>query len=118
MRWPGFLRARASPQSAAPAVGATPLPRSEERLDARGDRVDREAGERADHRAVDADELQIASDLQLELLGGLTRVPALDGLGDDPGDLAAVVAHDVGRGIRHPLVDLPGEFGVGREPDA
>ena len=46
------------------------------------------------------------------------RVPALDGLGDDARDLVPVVAHDVGRGIRHPLVDLGGELVVRREPGA
>src|SRR4051812_13621417 len=40
-------------------------------------RVDQQSGQRADHRAVDPDELEVAADLQLDLPRGLLRVPAL-----------------------------------------
>ena len=48
-----------------------------------GQRVDRQPGQRADHGAVDPDELQVAADLQLEPAAGLLGVPSLDGRGDD-----------------------------------
>lgn len=42
------------------------------------DRVDDQPHERADQRAVDPDELQVAPDLQLQAPAGLGRVPARD----------------------------------------
>jgi hypothetical protein len=41
---------------------------------------------RAHHRAVDADELQIAAEEQFQLAGGLGGVPTLDGPGDQAGE--------------------------------
>src|SRR5215207_666570 len=77
--------------------------RSEEDL---GGGMDGQAGERADDRAVDADELQVPPDLQFDLAGGLDTVPALDGVGDQGRDLAGVMPHDVGGGAFHPAVCL------------
>ena len=59
--------------SAAPAAGA---PGSAQQ---HGDGVDEQPDQRADHRAVDADELQVPPDLELEAPAGLLRVPARDG---------------------------------------
>ena len=42
---------------------------------------------RAHHRAVDADELQVAAEKQFQLAGGLGGVPPLDGPGDQAGEL-------------------------------
>ena len=42
---------------------------------------------RAHHRAVDADELQVAAEKQFELAGGLGGVPPLDGPRDQAGEL-------------------------------
>ena len=56
------------------------------------DGVDRQAGQRADDRAVDPDELQVATDLQLEAPTRLGGVPPLHGRRDDAGQIVAVVA--------------------------
>src|SRR5690606_18661212 len=54
--------------------------------------------------AVDADELQVATDVQLDALRGLHAVPPLDGLGDHRSELAAVaVDHEDGRVAEHPV---------------
>jgi hypothetical protein len=41
----------------------------------------------ADHGAVDADELEVRAEEQFQLAGGLLGVPALDGAGDQAGEL-------------------------------
>ena len=57
-----------------PSTSAT-APAGSEHL---GDDVDEQADQRADHRAVDADELQIPPDLQLQAPAGVRGVPAGD----------------------------------------
>src|SRR5690606_34732925 len=69
-----------------------PRERSEQRL---ADRVDHQAGQRTDHGAVDADELQVPPHLQLDLAGGLLGVPPLDRVSDQGGQLGAVVGDHV-----------------------
>ena len=75
--------------------------------------MDGEAGEAADDRAVDADELEVAADLQLDAPCGVGAVPALDGRGDQVGDLALVVVDDVLDGALDPVVDLRLQLWVG-----
>ena len=53
------------------------------------DEVDDEAGEAADDRAVDADELEVAADLQLDAARRLGRIPAGDGRRDQLAHLLA-----------------------------
>src|SRR6476469_1378469 len=54
------------------------------------DGVDQHPHQAADDGAVDADELQVAADVQLDPAGGLLAVPALDGVRDHRGQLTAV----------------------------
>src|SRR2546429_4627365 len=46
------------------------------------DRVNRQADEATHQRPIDADELQVTSDRELEAPGGRRGIPAGDGLGD------------------------------------
>ena len=94
------------------ATGVVPSTerRSEQRL---ADGVDRQAGEPADDRAVDADELQVTADLQLDAPRRVGAVPALDGRGDEVGDLTAVVLDDVGERPLDPVLELRLQLDVG-----
>src|SRR5258708_21754830 len=51
------------------------------------------------HRAVDADELQVAAEKQFQLAGGLGGVPPLDSAGDQAGQVVVEVVGD-GPGAR------------------
>jgi hypothetical protein len=79
------------------------------------DAVDHEPGEPADERAVDADELQVATDGQLDAAARFVGVPLLDRGGDEVGDLVPAGVDDVARRGFDPRVDLVGERGVGRD---
>src|SRR6185503_17825872 len=83
--------------------------------------VDHDAGEATDHRAVDADELEVAADLQLDATAGVVGVPLLDGGGDQVGHLVAVLLDQVVDGPFDPAVDLGPQLGIGldgvAEPD-
>src|SRR6201996_2064952 len=71
------------------------------------DRVQDQADQRADHGAVDADELQVPAQQQLQLAGGLVGIPALDRAGDQAGKLVVVLLGDgPGSGLEHPLQAL------------
>src|SRR2546429_6422355 len=54
------------------------------------DRVNRQADEAAHQRPIDPDELQVASDGELEAAGGRRRIPAGDGLGAEEADFLPV----------------------------
>ena len=54
------------------------------------DGVDHQTDQRTDHRAVDADELQIAANLQFEAPAGVGGVPARDRAGDELGQVGGV----------------------------
>src|SRR6476620_8961832 len=73
--------------------------RSKRLSDQLADGIDRQAGEAADDGAVDADELEVAADLQLDAPG---RV----------GGVALVVLHHVTGEALHPAVDLALQVGV------
>src|SRR5256885_13331461 len=51
------------------------------------DRVNRQADEATHQRPIDADELQVTSDRELEAPGSRRGIPAGDGLGDEVADL-------------------------------
>ncbi len=74
------------------------------------------AGQPADDRAVDADELEVAPDLQLHLARRGVGVPPLDRAGDHVADLVAVVVDHVADGAHHPVVDLALQLLVDRQP--
>src|SRR5690348_9636825 len=62
---------------------------------------------RAHYRAVDADELQVAAEQQLQLAGRLGGVPPLDGPGDQAGQVVVEVISDgPGARLHHPLEPL------------
>ena len=59
---------------------------------------------RPHHRAVDADELQVAAEEQFQLAGGLGGVPPLDGPGDQAGELVVELVGQRPRPrLEHPL---------------
>src|SRR6188472_1588700 len=70
------------------------------------DHVDEQPGEAADHRPVDPDELEIATDLQLDAPRRLGRIPPRDGRGDELADLVPRLLGELAGGRDHPLVDL------------
>src|SRR5215216_6193304 len=79
---PGAQR-RDTPKSAV-AVQAVPRPvGGRSAAEELGDRVDDQAGQAAHQRAVDADELQVLADLQLDLARRVLRVPRGDRAGDE-----------------------------------
>src|SRR4051794_33961520 len=80
------------------------------------DRVDEQPGEAADHGAVDADELEVPADLQLDAPGGLVRVPPLDRRGDEVAHLPARLLHHLPHRRADPLVDLRLQLRVVPEP--
>src|SRR5688572_9114032 len=55
-----------------------------------GHEVDQETGHAADDGPVDADELQVAAEQELELVGRLVGVPAGDGRRDQRRDLVTM----------------------------
>ena len=72
----------------------------------------------ADHRAVDADVLQIAAEEQLQLAGRLGGVPPLDGPGDKFGEVVVeMIGERPGPGLDHPLQAV-GEAAVRTEAAA
>src|SRR5437879_10630032 len=79
------------------------------------DRVDRQADEATHQRPIDPDELQVASDRELEAPGGRVRIPAGDGLGDEVADLLPVLLHDPHDQVGHHGVDLVEQRVVGGE---
>src|SRR5581483_11912405 len=78
--------------------------------------VDQHPCQATDDGAVDPDELQVATDVEFDPLGGLPAVPALDRVGDHGRGLLAVALHQpdgcVGRGG----VELGTQFGVIDDP--
>ncbi len=78
--------------------------------------MDHDAGQPADDGAVDADELEVAPDLQLHLARRGVGVPALDGAGDHVADLVAIVVDHVTDAAQDPVVDLALELLVDRQP--
>ena len=74
--------------------------------------MDRQARERADDRAVDADELQVLAHEQLEGARGLLAVPAGDRLLDHPGERRAVGAQRIRRGAAGVAVHAVAQLGV------
>jgi arginine deiminase len=80
------------------------------------DGVQRHAHAAADHGPVDPDELQVAAQQQLELARRLGGVPALDGPGDQAGELVMeLVGERPHAGLDHALETLL-EALVGAEP--
>ena len=83
-----------------------------------GDRVDQDARDPADDRAVHADELEVAAHLELDLAGGLGGVPAAHRVRDQSGQLGSVVRHKVGGDTLQPAVHLGPQLRVVAEPGA
>ena len=87
--------------------------------------MDREPGEATDDGAVDADELEISADLELDAVSGVLGIPAFNGVGDQGANLAPAgfgqVHHDgfepcVDLGLKVRVIDQPvgeGRDGVG-----
>src|SRR3954468_8312882 len=80
--------------------------------------MDHESHQSSYDRAVDADELQVTSDMQLDPACRLTSVPAFDGVGDDGRDLGAVALDHEDGEVRRARVDGRPERGVLAEPGA
>ena len=69
--------------------------------------MDAEPGQRADDGAVDPDELQVAAHVQLDALGRLLAVPAVDRHRDDLGELAAVGVDEERHHLAEPRLEPP-----------
>src|SRR5205809_6573733 len=74
--------------------------------DEHGDEIQHEADEAAHQRAVDADELQIAADLDLDLSRGVGRVPSLHGASDELGHLGPILIYHAQHQPFHGVVDV------------
>src|SRR6266446_2174031 len=83
-----------------------------------GDRVDQQADEPADERAVDPDKLQVPSHRQLESPRGRLSIPARHRLGDQVADLVAILFDDPRRDLDQQIVDLGEERGIRQQGDA
>ena len=78
--------------------------------------MDRQPDERPDDSAVDADVLEVAADIELDALGGFLRIPALDGVGDDAGDLRAEALGQITGSGGDLVIDTAGELRVRLQP--
>lgn len=75
--------------------------------------VDCQTYQGSDHRAVDADELEVSAYVEFYAGGCLAAVPAFDGVGDDGDDLGAVGADHVADCFGGSGVDLVDQGLVG-----
>src|SRR5215218_6966085 len=91
----------------------TGCPRS---ADEHGDEIEHEADEAAHQRAVDADELQVAADLDLDLSRSVGRVPALYRPGDELGDLGPILIYHAEDQSFQRIVDVLQELLAGQCP--
>ena len=80
--------------------------------------VERKPDEAADERAVDADELQIRADVELDAPRRRLRVPTLDGFRNDLAQGVAIIVDDVEQHLLEPVVELRCQRGVGSQPRA
>lgn len=78
-------------------------------------RVEDQPDRGSDDAAVDADELEVGAEQELEAPRGLPSVPTGDGVRDEPGDLAVEPIGDEGGGLGKALVSSGAELLVGRE---
>jgi len=78
--------------------------------------VNHQPGESADDRAVDADELQVATNVEFDAFGRLFAIPPIDSLGDDRRHFAAIVVDHVGRKIRQHRIETQTQRFIGQEP--
>src|SRR4029079_3000669 len=75
-------------------------------------RMDQDSHQTTHDRALDADELQVLPDVQLDLARRLAAVPLVDGLGDDRGQLTSVAIHEEHRERGRALVQPDPELAV------
>lgn len=62
-------------------------------------------------RSIDADELQVASDVEFYAVRHCVRVPFFDGIADDGGDFAFAVDDDTEQDLLQPSIDaMPDGF--------
>src|SRR5215208_596063 len=80
--------------------------------------VDDQPGQAADERAVDADELQVAPDRELDAARGGVGVPAVHRLRYQARDLVLVALEQHERDLQHPVVDLLHQRLVGQHGTA
>src|SRR6202008_4062674 len=78
-------------------------------------RVEAKAGEAADQRAVEADVLQIAADIDLDQRDQLRHVPALHLVRDEALYAALLVGNEAAQHDDEALVDLAAQLGIASE---
>src|SRR5438270_6414537 len=76
---------------------------------------DEQAGQAAHQRAVDADVLQVRTDVALELADELVLLPAHDLVLDEAPDLGAVLLDDERRAFENLLVEPGLDFAIGAQ---
>src|SRR3954468_19720134 len=74
--------------------------------------VERKSGETADQRTVEADVLQVATDVDFDQRNQLRHVPRLDLVGDEGRDAALLVGDEAAQHRYQALVDLAAQLGV------
>src|ERR1700676_2139477 len=72
----------------------------------RPQQVEQHADATADQRAIEADELQVLANLELDFLRHIPSVPTLDDIGDEQRDLVPVSEHQRLQSPCQPLVEL------------
>src|SRR5690606_611001 len=102
---------RGVPTATRPVTRHAPTARGPRSADQLADGVDEQPDQATDDGAVDADELQVTADLELDAVGGVAGVPPGHGRGDHVADLALRALDQLDRGRRDPAVD-PGPQGL------
>ncbi len=71
--------------------------------------IDHQPGQPAHHCAVDADELKIAANLQLDLIAGYVGVPFAHRMRNQLAKLVAILLAGVDNQALHPAIDFVGQ---------
>ncbi len=77
--------------------------------------IKRKTRKAADQRAVEADVLQVAADIDLDQADQLRHVPGLDLIGDEAGDAALLVGDEAAQHHHDALIDFRAHLGISRE---
>src|SRR5436305_9439015 len=77
--------------------------------------VEREAGEAADQRTVEADVLQVAADVDFDQRNQLRHVPGFHLVGDESRDAALLLGDKAAQHRDEALIDLAAKLGIAGE---
>src|SRR3954447_11561377 len=77
--------------------------------------VKRKTRQPADQRAVEADVLQVAANVDFDQRNQLRHIPRFDLVGDEGRDAALLVRDETAQHRDQPLVDLAAQLGIARK---